>query len=513
MMKKIILYVLKTAVILCMAAFVYFRTRLFTMAYEYDELFTAITSDPSLPLSWIWSNWLIIDVHPPLYNVIVWVWNHFAPYGPELWLRLPSFVLSLGALACAWFLFPKRFGKTARLLFAALLTCNMYMTIYGQHARSYMLVLILSIPLTFLFLNMSRAVWKKREVTARQWVQFGVLSLLLCWSHYFGALLFGVFSLALFGQAVYYKRSVKWFVIVPCAVFVCFLPWLVPNFMAQLEYRRFSGNWWATSHDAAKTLTDLLTFFFSTVKGSVAIGLAALAGGIWLYRKSKRRGGFAYAREMILLSCVILAVLAAVGLISLRAYMFIGRYFTVILPSLYLVCALLLAPLFRRSVIVSLVFTAFVILNAVVFWQQQKTLLKTPIMPSRLVSQFYRDFFRGRPMYVIAVEAFPPPAMPAMYGFYVNKVYHLNVPVTELFSLPEEDRNAVLTRGKHAFVWMPNCFPDKLEQVSKAWNRPLSIYGKLGTVCLLEVEEEGRSHPKRWGADSVEVQSVADAAK
>lgn len=512
-MKKIILKVLKIVIILCTLAFVYFRTRLFSMSYEYDELFTAITSDPSIPLSWIWNNWLIVDVHPPLYNVILWVWNHFVPYGPELWLRFPSFLLGLGALACAWFLFPKRFGKTARLLFIALISCNLYMTVYGQHARSYMLVLILSVPLTFLFLNMSRAVWKQREITARQWVQFGVLSLLLCWSHYFGALLFGIFSLALFGQALYYKRHVKWFMIVPCAVFAGFLPWLVPNFMAQLEYQRFSGNWWAASDSVADTLGELLSFFFTTLEGYMIVCVMVVAGAVWLYRKYKRLGGFAHAREIILLSSAILAVFAVVGIVSLRTYMFIGRYFTVILPSLYLVCALLIAPLLRRSVVISLVFVAFIVMNTTTFWQHHTALLTTPIMPARLVSQFYRDYFRGKPMYVIALEAFPPPSMPAMYGFYANKVYHLDIPVTELFALPEDERNEALKHRENAFIWMPNCSPDKLDHVSKAWNRAIGIYGKLGSVCLLEISEEGDLHPKQWGPGSVEVQSVADAAK
>jgi len=489
-MKKAILKILKIVIVLCIAAAVYFRTRLLHMAYEYDELFTAVTSDPSLSLSWIYNNWLMADVHPPLYNVLLWVWNHFAPYGPEVWLRIPSFLLGLGALACGWFLFPKRFGKTARLLFTALLACNLYMTVYGQHARSYMLVLVLSVPLTFLFLNMSRAIWKNREITARQWAAYGALSLGLAWSHYFGALLVGWFSVFLFAQAVYYKRNIKWFIIVPGAVFAAFLPWLAPNFMAQLEYHRFSGNWWAKSTSAAQSLAEMASFFFASVTGFILTGLTAGAGAAFLYRKKKHLGGFARCRETLLLCGVMAAVLISAALVSIRTYMFIGRYFTVILPSLYLICALLIAPLLRRSVIVSAVFAAFLVMNLFAFWSQHRILVKTPVMPSRLVSQFYRDYFNGKPIFVVALEAFPPPVMPAMYGFYVNKVYNLDVPVTELFSLPEEERDAFLARRENAFIWMPNCSPDKLDAVSKSWNRAVGVYGKLGTACLLEFSEK-----------------------
>ncbi len=368
-MKKIILKILKIAIVICIAAFIYFRTRLFNMAYEYDELFTAITSDPSVPLSWIYNNWLIVDVHPPLYNILLWIWNHFVPFGPELWLRMPSFLLGLGALACGWFLFPKRFGKTARLLFMAFLSCNLYMTVYGQHARSYMLVLILSIPLTFLFLDMSRAIWKKREISARQWAVFGILSLLLSWSHYFGALLFGWFSVFLFLQALYCKRNLKWFMVVPCLVFVAFLPWLVPNFMAQLDYQRFSGNWWASASTFGHSLMEMIAFFFTSMTGYVLVCLMAFSGAYFAYRRRKQIGDIAHIREVLLLCGVIAAVLISVALVSIRTYLFIGRYFTVILPSLYLVCGILIAPLLRRSVIISAIFVAFVIMNTAIFWR------------------------------------------------------------------------------------------------------------------------------------------------
>ena len=97
-MKQAILKYLNFGILACVGVSLFMRGRLFNMAYEYDELFTAITTDPMLPFSWLYSNYLLVDVHPPLYNAILWVWNHFVPYGPELWLRLPSFFMGIGAL-------------------------------------------------------------------------------------------------------------------------------------------------------------------------------------------------------------------------------------------------------------------------------------------------------------------------------------------------------------------------------------------------------------------------------
>ena len=153
------------ACLLFIGAGVIMRFAFLFVPYEYDELFTAVTANPALPLSWIWTHWLLVDVHPPLHNVLLWVYHHVAPYGPEVWLRLPSVACGLAALALGWCMFPRRFGRTARWLFMALLAGNFYAIFYSQHARAYALMLALSVPLTFLICTFlyHRKVLRKAE--------------------------------------------------------------------------------------------------------------------------------------------------------------------------------------------------------------------------------------------------------------------------------------------------------------------------------------------------------------
>ena len=92
---------------------------------------------------------------------------------------------------------------------------------------------------------------------------------------------------------------------------------------------------------------------------------------------------------------------------------------------------------------------------------------------------------------VVAMEAFPPSAMPAMYGFYVNKVYGLNVRITELFSLSEQERDKYLKKQDKAFVYMPNCSEEKLYSISRLWNRQVEIYMRLGETCILHFNIKG----------------------
>ena len=489
---KIIRNLLTVLIFAAIVAGLVARFTLFSMSFEYDELFTAVTTDPSLSLGWIWVNWLVPDVHPPLYNVMMWLYNHCVPFGPELWLRLPSALFGAGAVACGWLMFPRRFGKTARLIFVALLACHQYMILYSQQARAYAWILLLCVPLTFWFLTMSRQIWRRKEITRRQWVQFGLLSLVLAWSHYFGTLLVGIFYGLLWWQAWRYKRPLKMFVLVPVVVGLLFLPWIIPNFLAQVQQHRFTGdNWWANRTVSWYMAGVFLRFFsFSTV-GHCALGVL-VAGILWVYGRRIKKGlPCAFGREIGLLGAVLILLTAIVGLISLKLYFFIGRYFTVILPALFLLTALLTSPMIRRNNGWRLALLVFLAAEVVSFGMQYKTFHHPTTLPARLTSQFYRDFFRGREMMVAAVEAFPPQSMPAMYGFYVNKVYGLNTRVTELVHLGAPEREAALERHRGAFVFMPNCEEWKLLEISKRWGRKIDVYGNLGTTCLIGFQAAG----------------------
>ena len=488
-MKQAILKYLNFGILACVGVSLFMRGRLFNMAYEYDELFTAITTDPMLPFSWLYSNYLLVDVHPPLYNAILWVWNHFVPYGPELWLRLPSFFMGIGALMCAWFFFPKFFGKLTRLVFVGLLSCNIYLIFYSQHARSYMLMLLFSVPVTFLFLDIFRRIAKHRRVAPLKWVTFAVLSILLCWSHYFGALLVGLCSIFLFANAWYNKTYIRTVLIIIAAITMSFLPWLVPNFIEQISFKRFAGNWWANDSPwSSIPEMFLLSFFTKWYTGIIMFALISVSF-VWLRTQYRYRRGIPYFREMLLLLSIFVCALVIVALLSLKTYMFFGRYFIAFFPVVYLLIAVLLAPLMRRSLCSKSIFIGLLVVNLVIFGFGHKELKYTPKISSRMVSQIYKNKFRGKEIFVIAVEGFPPVTMPAMYGFYVNRVFGLNVPVTELFWLDDESRNRALTRKENAFIWMPNCTKAKLQKVSSKWNRSLGVYGRVSDVCILKISD------------------------
>lgn len=471
------------------------------ISYEYDEIFTAVTADPSLPLSWIWKHWLLVDVHPPLHNILLWLYNHFAPYGPEAWMRFPSVLMGLWSLVLAWCLFPKRWGKTARLMFTAMLATQAYGIFYAQHARPYALLQCLSVPFLFLFLNISRLVRKNKKISAGTWSCFALLSLLLCWSHYFGALLFGVCSVWLLVQAVWYRRRIAAFVLVPGAVFCLFLPWLIPNLQANLALHRFSGAWWANSMPHPRLFPSLVVFFFSSFWGGWALAGVAAASWWFSVRRYRRTGRFAFKREMLLLAAVLASAALIAALLSLKVYLLFGRYFMGFVPFVYLLIVFLLLPLCRRSRLASLAFVFFLASSAhmaVGFWQ---VTARTAFLPARLSMYSFVKRWPEKELFVVAMEAFPPASMEAMYGFYPNRVFGKNVRVTELWQMDEKTREAALARRDAAVIWMPNCSEKKLGLLSKTWERAVGVEAKVGNTCFIRLTEKGNFEPPaQWGA-------------
>ncbi len=489
MIKKVVFHAVNWAIAGCIAVSLFMRCRLFGISYEYDELFTAVTTDPLLDFPWIYTHYLLADVHPPLYNLLLWGWNHLVPYGPEFWLRVPSWFFGIGALVCAWVLFPRYLGKSARLVFTALLSCNMYTMFYAQHARSYMFVLLLAVPYTFLFIDICRRMPRLPWRLGRSWLTFTLLSILLCWSHYFGALLVNVCLGYLALQMICYKQKMLALWVSWGVVWACFLPWLIPNLLAQTTFNRLGGNWVGDVRSLTEIPGVLAAFFFGNlVLGYVLMGTVMLLGMYCLWKKYRHTGGLLHARTLLALGSICVGAFIVVFLLSLKSYMFYERYFIVFLPAVYLMIALVIQQALRQHrVLVGILLVCFWGLTFMAFQRESKTFTNFPRFPIRLITQVYKDFFLGKEIMVIAVEAFPAQAMQAMFNFYPNRVYGLNVPVTELVSLDEAQRNEMLKRQDDAFVFMPNCEDSKLKYLLSTWHRSVGIHSRVANACMLKI--------------------------
>lgn len=469
------------------------RTILMTISFEYDEIFTAVTANPAIPFSYIWNHYLIVDVHPPLHNLMLWMYNHIVPYGPEWILRLPSLILSVMGLFLSWKLFPRYLLRTTRWLFILLLSCNFYLLLYAQHARAYSLLLCLAIVLTFLYLNMARLIRYKKQIPATWWIWYGICSLLLCWSHYFGALAFGLFSVVLFIIAWKNKQPLKFFIVVPLLVLLAFSPWLIPNLLQNLSQHRFSGNWWGNTRVISWHLIILwIEFFFSSLKAFyvlLGLGTIAIAYSFIRFRQCKV---WPFNRELWLVFVPLATAGIFAFLISLKIFWLLWRYFIPFVPCLYLFVALIITPLCTRYRVTGLIFLVFVGLSFYSFVTLYPSFQVGRFFHIRSAMEVYKNAFADKDMYVVAFEAFPVESMQPMYSFYPKYHFHLKSDVYEILHMDPDKREELMAREGKFFMWMPNCVPIKMRTLAQTFQRNMSIFGQLYSTCFILPAGEDR---------------------
>lgn len=462
------------------------RAVLINISFEYDEIFTAVTANPTVPFSYIWNHYLTADVHPPLHNLLLWIYNHLVSYGPEWILRFPSFILSIIGLFLAWTLFPRYLLRTTRWIFMLLLSCNFYLLLYAQHARAYSLILCLAIVLTFLYLNIAHCIRHKTAIPTEWWIWYAICSLLLCWSHYFGALLFGLFSVVLFVSAWKNKRPLKSFIVVPLLVFVAFLPWLVPNLLYNLSQHRFSGNWWGNSRVMEWNLVILwIEFFFSSLKAFYVLLGLGIAGIAYSFVRFRRRKVWPFNRQLLLVFVPMAAVGIFALLISFKIFWLLWRYFIPFVPCLYLFVALIISPLCRRYRAMGFVFLVFVGLSFYSFIRLYPYFHDGKFFPARTAMEVYKEVFPDKKLYVTALEAFPPESMQPMYAFYPNHYLNMDQSVYEILHMDFAEREKLLAQEGEFIMWMPNCDPHKMKKLAQTLQRNVIIFARLYSTCFI----------------------------
>lgn len=463
-----------------------FRFSLLTLSLEYDELFTAITVNPALSLSQIISQYLIIDVHPPLFNILLWGWTHIAPWTSEISLHIPSLLYSLLTLGIGWFCFPRRFGKTARILFILLLSCSATNLHYASQARSYSLLLLLSTGFMFSALHILDCLHRNLKLANRSWLLYAGLGLLLSYTHYFGLAVFCSVSVLLVGWMWYTRHISNKLLVAMVGVFLLACLWLIPNLLYNLQIGRFSGNWWAQQYTLLALLVEFSQFLFTGEQITAWIGIFNIF--VWLYfvKHLKNPDYQNNQYELIFLVGTVVMVLVGALVISIKAFMMVPRFFTSVLPFMYLAYALFLAPFLKRFPLAWSVFLSYIVWNLVCFGQFWQARTYFPTEGAKQFAQFLYQEYTDRELFVVVKDGLPDEALYPMMSWYVNQYYHRDTPTTILNILSDEEFAKTIARRSQAVIWMPMCSSHKLQRIWQEQQRLFAVKYYVGTSCVLE---------------------------
>ena len=120
-------------------------------SYWVDEIYSLSFSNPSNSLQKVFEETTIVDVHPPLYQTILWIWFKLFGY-TEFAGRSLSVVIGSTGIIAIYFLAKELFNKHIGLCASLIASTNYFLIYYSQEARSYSMILLFTV-ISYLFLK------------------------------------------------------------------------------------------------------------------------------------------------------------------------------------------------------------------------------------------------------------------------------------------------------------------------------------------------------------------------
>lgn len=210
------------ALLLCLAA----GLRLWQLdgpSLDADELSSWLRSSPA-DLATMLRVWVIPDVHPPGYQLVVWLIEQTLGDSPFL-LRLPSVVAGVLAVLAVVLLGRRLYGGSAGLLAGVLACAGLIPLFYSQYNRPYALLWCLSSWSVWCWLPLAAEARGGPRPKLAQLLAWLLCASACCYTHYFGLYLIGLLGLA--WLALGWRRLLRlrslW---AQLGVGLAYLPWL-----------------------------------------------------------------------------------------------------------------------------------------------------------------------------------------------------------------------------------------------------------------------------------------------
>ena len=253
---------------------------LYQYSYWWDELYSVTAA--SLNTKEMFEIFILNDVHPPLYTILLNYWIDF--FGSsERATRFLSFMFTLFSLLVIWMWSKKELDKigfqTTVIFFS---TCSLF-AVYAQEVRSYAMMLFLSSLLTALYFKN----WHNKS-GIKLLIYFSV-AISLSLTHYFGFIYSGLILIFSLYDVRYEIKKASYVVF---SGLICFL-WPIFHFLNGNIGSKTKDNFWIKSDGLQSTISNVsngLTPQINIVLSSayfVAIAFSIfLIFVFWLMKKS-----------------------------------------------------------------------------------------------------------------------------------------------------------------------------------------------------------------------------------
>ncbi len=294
---------------------------LLLQGYWSDELFSAWASHPKRTAGEVYQL-TVEDVHPPLYQVLLWINYKTFGYG-ELTGRLFSAVMGWVGIAAVYLLGKEVYGRRTGLYAALLASLNVFLVFYSQEVRSYALLGTLA---TFSYLYYLRLLHDPRWKTA---IFYTLLTGLALHTHRFGIVLLATQVVMLVPYLIWASRERAKLLGLALVAGLVLAISLIPQLDYLLSDATGQGGW-IPAPKADQFVHYLRLYFQSPWLTLIFSSFLLLAIRRLLSRSEERR-----TRELgtVLLSCIVLTyVIGVVVGLSLVPVLNTKNAITAILP-------------------------------------------------------------------------------------------------------------------------------------------------------------------------------------
>lgn len=449
-----------------------------TNGFQYDELYSAITANPFLPFSFIWKEILLQDVNLPLFNILLYGWNHVVPYN-HIWMHVFSALLGTIAVFCAWFCAPKTWPLLKRCIYFTLIAGSFILVAYGAIIRSYSLFVLMTVIFTLLALRIIDAFTRHEKPTCLLWLGFFTAGLLGAYSHFFCSGVFFITALVVFLYACYYKIGRAWAFWGTAVVFAVWMAWVVQTFFF---LKSTGGSWWFDT-PTMKASLDIFVFLFGNLDMWYLTLLIVILGAVSLLGTYKLK---VFNDPSLLLPLVQIVLLCTViAVVSLKFNLWLDRYFLALMPAILLLLTVFFYHLYERHKVLLVLWPILLFVWVAHIWTFDYLIAPEYIGVHDAVNYLINELKVEKVVASMEGTGYPAAAIKPMFSYYVPKDKKL-----EIIKLTKE--TAPLAVGKNRLpVLMPLCSQIHLINMSLDYgieeeDKPL-LFGRPD-VCVLWVK-------------------------
>lgn len=311
----------------------------------FDELFSVVAASTNFHI--MYNFWLLRDFHPPLFQLLLFYWVHL--FGnSEIAVRLPSAIAGVLSILFIYPLSKKVFDRHIALSATILLSFSGAAIYYSQEARPYSFLLLFSTISTLLWLNVIKK-FSNSQLKNKDLYLYIFAALLTCYTHYFGVIFIGYQILYLvsisFLERKYRLKSLL------TAIMTGFLysPWLFIHFSKVM--RVSTEVRWVPAPDIFSLLAFVNFIFNYKIVLLLLIPVFASIRMLFLKETYWKLKEIKPDNTVLALIYSIFAPILTVFIISQHGSLFYYRYFIELLPSIYILIAVLISfnPDFNRE--------------------------------------------------------------------------------------------------------------------------------------------------------------------